>query len=151
MLELTENLGPVPAPAGSAGLTLDFDQRSRTRLRAVLDDGREAAVMLPHGRGMREGDVLRSKEGATAVVRCKTEKVITVRVPDWPSLARAAYHFGNRHAELQLGDLFLRFRPDPALEKMAASLGLAARAEETAFIPEPGPGQHFRGCHGHGN
>ncbi len=142
MVELTENLGNIPAPAGAVALALDFEQRSRTRQRVRLDDGREAAVMLPHGKGMKAGDVLCGPGGLAAVVQDKPEEVVTVRAGDWLSLSRAAYHFGNRHVALQVGELFLRFQPDPVLEKMAASLGLSVQRECAVFVPEPGVGRH---------
>ena len=145
MLKFIENMGNVPVPGGSAVLALDFGQRSRTRQRANLDDGREAGILLAHGRGLREGDVLRAADGTTAVVRCRSEEVATARAGDWLSLARAAYHLGNRHAALQLGELWLRFQPDPVLLGIVASLGLAVTRETAPFDPEPGVGSHPRG------
>ncbi|MDR1534029.1 MAG: urease accessory protein UreE [Planctomycetota bacterium] len=146
MPDFTENLGPVSPPAGSASLTLNYDERSRRRFPAVLDDGSRAGVALPHAfRPLAEGDVLRSAAGDTAIIHCRPEEVRVAHAKDWPSLARAAYHFGNRHATIQLTGLSLRFQPDPVLEKMAAGLGLEVEAEIIVFEPEPGIG----GGHAH--
>ena len=49
-------------PAGSAGsgvLTLGFEDRRRSRMRIRIDDGREAALLLPRGTVLRDGDRIR--------------------------------------------------------------------------------------------
>ena len=141
MLEFTENLGAAPAAAEAISLRLDFGERSRGRQRIRLDDGGEIGIVLPHGGGrLADGDVLRSADGRLAVVRCRPEEVITAAAADWPSLARAAYHLGNRHIALQIGELWLRLQPDPVLEKMTAALGLSIKHELAVFDPEPGAG-----------
>jgi urease accessory protein len=147
MLEFIENLGRLEPPPDSASLTLDYDQRCRSRFPAALDGGAgEVGVTLPHAsRRLSGGDVLRAANGRTAVVHCRPEAVAVAEAADWPSLARAAWHFGNRHALLQLDGLRLRFQPDPVLERLAAGLGLAVSRETAVFEPEAG----VSGPHGH--
>ncbi|MDR1518567.1 MAG: urease accessory protein UreE [Planctomycetota bacterium] len=147
MLEFIENLGRTEPPPNAASLTLDWDRRSRSRFLAELDGAAgEAGVALPHGsRRLAEGDVLRAAGGETAVVRCRPEELAVARAADWPALARAAWHFGNRHAAVQFDGLRLRFQPDPVLERLAAGLGLALGRETAVFEPEAGAG----GPHSH--
>ncbi|MEF8719618.1 MAG: hypothetical protein V5B44_18650 [Candidatus Accumulibacter necessarius] len=38
-------------------------------------------------------------------------------------MIRAAYHLGNRHVPVQLGEEFLRFQPDHVLAEMLVGLG----------------------------
>ena len=152
MREFVENMGRIDPPEGAASLTLDYGRRCRSRFLAELDDGTEAGVALPHAsRRLAEGDVLRTAGNEAAVIHCRHEEVVWAEAPDWPSLARAAYHFGNRHAALQFEGLRLRFQPDPALERLAAGLGLRVGREMAVFEPESGAAgghAHVREDHG---
>jgi urease accessory protein len=85
-----------------------------------------------------EGDILRTAEGSTVRIICKAEPVVTAMADDWRYFARACYHFGNRHVPLQIGEKWLRFSPDPVLEKMAMHFGLEIRKECMPFAPESG-------------
>ena len=122
----------------TATLTLPFDLRCRSRLRATLDDGREAALLLPRGTVLRDADRLRADDGTVIEVRAAREPVSTVRAGDARALARAAYHLGNRHVALQVGDGWLRYQHDHVLDDMVRGLGLEVSAEEVELEPETG-------------
>ena len=51
----------------------------------------------------------RAPTGACIGVRAADEDVMDARCDDPTLLARVAYHLGNRHAPLQIGDGFVRF------------------------------------------
>jgi urease accessory protein len=140
MLTLRERLDRGDA---SAAITLTFDQRRRSRLRARLDDGREVALMLPRALVLRDGDLL----GGDLIARvvAADERVSTARTPDPTLLARAAYHLGNRHVAVEIGAGFARYQHDHVLDDMVRSLGLAVEIESVAFEPEAGA----YGGHGH--
>lgn len=127
-------------------LTLPFDQRRKSRFRATLDDGSEVAVQLPRGTVLRGGDVLRAADGRLVSVRAADEAVSTVAADDARLLARAAYHLGNRHMPLEVGDGWLRYPHDHVLDDMVAALGLLVRVEQAPFEPEAGA---YAGGHGH--
>lgn len=135
-------------------LTLAFDDRRRSRFRARLDGGEEVEVLLPRGTWPRPGDVLAGEEGGAAVrVRAARETVSTVRAAG-AALARAAYHLGNRHVAVEIGDGWLRYRHDHVLDAMLAHMGLAVEIEEAPLEPEAGAYGHSHGHghgHGHGN
>ena len=61
------------------------------------------------------------------------------------SLARAAYHLGNRHVALQVGSGWLRYLHDHVLDDMVRGLGFEVVVEEAPFEPEAGA----YGGHGH--
>ena len=61
-----------------------------------------------------------------------------VRAKDAESLARAAYHLGNRHTPIQIGDGWLRFAADHVLAEMLLGLGVEISALAAPFEPEPG-------------
>jgi urease accessory protein len=106
MLTFTEKL-TAPAPAQTT-LTLPFEVRQKSRLRATLDDGREAGLILERGTLLRGGDLLRAEDGTVVEVRAAPESVSTAFARDAELLTRAAYHLGNRHIAVQIGDNWLR-------------------------------------------
>ena len=155
MLKLVENLGHRHGLALADTLTLDYEARTKGRLRAATDGGAEAGLFLERGRVLRHGDVLRAEDGTLVGVRSRAEAVVAARGADWPGFARACYHLGNRHVALQIGELVLRFKPDHVLEDLAQRLGLEISTEEAPFEPESGAygghSGHHQHDHGHGH
>ncbi|MDR1686124.1 MAG: urease accessory protein UreE [Desulfovibrio sp.] len=151
MRKFTENLGPLPDAVCAGQLSLDYESRTRARRRVVTDDGKEAALFPERGRTLAEGDVLRATDGTLVRVHCRPEPVCTARAPDALLLAHACFHLGNRHAAVQIGDLWVRILPDPVLEDMLRGLGLEVCAEEAPFVPEGGAYSHAAAPHGHGH
>lgn len=129
-------------------LTLPFDERQRSRLRVRLSDGEEAALFLPRGSVLRGGDLLALSDGRTVRVVAAEESVSTVRSGNLKQLARAAYHLGNRHVPLEVGEGYVRYLHDHVLDDMVRGLGLTVTAERAAFEPESGA---YGGGHGHGH
>src|SRR4051794_19748244 len=108
--------GPdAPALPQQARLVLPFTDRSRSRLHATLDDGTPIGLMLPRGTVLRGGDRLRCEDGSAVVVVAAMEPVMDAHTGDAPTLARIAYHLGNRHALLEVGHGFVRFAADHVL------------------------------------
>ncbi|MQM38714.1 Urease accessory protein UreE [wastewater metagenome] len=145
MIELTERYDDVRS--ADAVLTLPFETRQKSRFRATLDDGRDAGVHLPRGSLLRDGDRL-GGDGLVVRVAAAAEAVSTVTAHDPTTLARGAYHLGNRHVPLQVGEGWLRYRRDHVLDAMAAGLGLAVHHESAPFEPEAGAYGHGHG-HSH--
>lgn len=123
---------------GADSLTLSFDRRVRSRQRVCLDSGVPVLLALPRGTVLRGGDVLGGPGGATAVVRAAAEAVSTASADTPALLLRAAYHLGNRHVAVQLGDGWLRYLHDHVLDAMLRGLGLAVSVGELPFEPEAG-------------
>lgn len=136
MLRLIRKL-PAPIPC-SARITLPFGLRQRSRFKANLDDGREAGVLLPRGGILRHGDCLAADDGTAVFVQAASEMVSTARAVDPMQVAHAAYHLGNRHVPLQLGENWLRYAEDHVLDAMLASLGLEMIHECAPFEPVGG-------------
>ena len=85
-------------------LTLSSEDRRKSRLRACLDDGQEATLLLPRGTVLRQGDyLLDDEERVLVVVKASVETLSVARTADRLLLTRAAYHLGNRHIPLQIG------------------------------------------------
>lgn len=119
-------------------LVLPFSERSRSRLRAMLDNGEEAGLFLERGSILRHGDLLLADDGRVVKVEAAPETVSTVRTDDGLMLARASYHLGNRHVALQIGPGWLRYCHDHVLDDMLRGLGLEVSVELAPFEPEGG-------------
>jgi urease accessory protein len=127
-------------------LLLPFDLRSRSRFRARLVSGEEVGVQLTRGQILRGGDKLLVEDGRVVEVRAAPESVSTLRTTDARLLARAAYHLGNRHVALQVGDGWLRYGHDHVLDDMVRGLGVEVAVEQAPFEPEAGA---YHGGHEH--
>lgn len=140
MDELTEVLARTSACTdhGVERVVLDFRHREKSRQRAVLASGEAIAIRLPRGTTLRGGDVLGSASGRRVAVVAAAEPVSTVRCADAVTLARVAYHLGNRHVRLQVGDGWVRYLADHVLDAMVRGLGAEAVAESAPFEPEAG-------------
>lgn len=128
-------------------LTLAWQFRQKSRQRVTLDSGRDAGIMLPRGQGaLRDGELLQAEDGTLVRVRAAMETLSIVRCGDPRTLARAAYHLGNRHVPLQVGDGWLGFLHDHVLDDMVRALGLTVSVEQRSFEPESGA---YAGGHSH--
>lgn len=137
------------APTGT--LSLAYEQRSRSRLRARLEDGREVGMLLPRGETLSHGDLLTSEQGDVIRIQAAAEPVSRADTDDPLLLARAAYHLGNRHVALQIEAGRLRWLHDHVLDAMVQGLGLSVTAEQSPFEPEPGAYGSVGHGHGHGH
>ena len=161
MLRFTEVIATKENDTRSGVLTLRFEDRRRSRMRARLDDGREAALLLPHGTILRDGDRLHAPdEGEVAIVRAAAQSLSVVHCADPLMLARAAYHLGNRHIPVQLGPGWLAYEHDHVLDGMVVDMGLSVDTRVAPFEPEAGGygrtsaatgGHHHHHDHGHGH
>ncbi len=152
MIHLTRKTAALPPT--DLTVTLTLDQRLRSRLRVVLDDGREVGILLPRGTTLRDGDGLLSDDGLAVRVRAAPECLSRAACADALGLARACYHLGNRHVTLQIEPGRLSYLHDPVLDDLVQGLGLKVTVETGPFEPEPGAygsqGQGTGHTHGHG-
>lgn len=138
---LLESLYDGPEPA-TERLTLDFGYRTKSRLRARLDTGEEVGLFLERGTVLRGGQKLRARDGRIVEVVAAPEELLEARCDCAFALARAAYHLGNRHVAVQIGDGWLRIQADHVLEHMLEGLGAEVRAVTAPFEPEAGAYAH---------
>ena len=143
MLELNQKLTGQDVQADGV-LRLPFEIRQKSRFRASLEDGGEVGVIVERGGILRDGDVLTGPTGAIVRVLAAPEAVSTVAHAEPRCFARAAYHLGNRHVPLQVGEGWLRYLTDHVLDDMCAQLGCDVVHENAPFEPEPGAYGHHR-------
>jgi len=148
MIEI-DHLCEAPEPAGVT-LTLPFELRQKSRFKTALDDGRDAGVILPRGHLLRGGDCLKTVDGEVVSIVAAEETVSTVYSDKPLELARASYHLGNRHVNLQITEQWVRYLHDHVLDEMVEGLGLKVTVEKAAFEPEAGAyGGHGHHSHSH--
>lgn len=146
MIKLVNKLIGPGTP--DATITLPWEKRTRSRLRAVLDNGQDAGLFLVRGTTLCNGDMLVSEDGYVVQVLAATEKLSTVVSDDALVMARICYHLGNRHTAVAIGSGKISYRHDPVLDKMIQKLGLEVRREMAPFEPENGA--YAGGGHHHG-
>ena len=142
----------VVAPAGAWNATsavdvveLDATDRHRRRVVLVGEEGATYLLNLSEPQQLREGDGLVLDDGSIVRVAAKPESLIEITAPDASSLARLAWHIGNRHTDVQVLGETLRIRRDHVLEEMLHALGAILTPLEAPFDPEPGA----YSAHGH--
>lgn len=129
-------------------LILPFLDRSRTRQRVTLNQDEEVALSLPRGSVMRGGDLLIDEDGRFIRVIAAEEKILRVESANTQKLLQAAYHLGNRHTPVEVGQNYLHLEYDPVLEDMLKGLGVSVTLEMMPFEPEHGA---YGGGHKHGH
>jgi urease accessory protein len=148
MLEISIKLDRGTAGPVYGQLRLPFGLRQKTRLRAQLVSGEEVCLFLPRGDVLRGGDRVATADGRIIEIVAAPERVVHVECATPTELTRAAYHLGNRHVPVQVGDGFLRLAEDHVLEQMLEQLGATITHLEAPFEPEAGA---YSSGHRHGD
>jgi len=129
-------------------IELPFVLRQKSRLRVTTKAGIDAGLFLDRGIILRDGDLLRSDGGLVLQIIAAQEPVYNVIAETQRALMGAAYHLGNRHVPLQIGDGWLRLEQDHVLKEMLLGLGMQVTAMLAPFEPEAGA---YGGGHRHGH
>lgn len=124
-------------------LRLPFAQRRGGESPVTLESGEAVRIRLPRGEILRGGDLVTASDGRVIEVLAEAEKLLHV---ESDSLARIAYHLGERHVPVQVGEGFLRIAAAHALEEMVKKLGAKVKEVEAPFEPEAVA--HAEGEHG---
>lgn len=148
MLDIYQRLGCHCHEPVYTKVVLSHEQRERGRLKLVGTNNEEVRVFLERGKPLLVGEYLKSECGKIVQVEGAVESVAHASCDDWESFSKACYHLGNRHTKIQIGERWLRIKPDHVLEEMLHLLGLVISHEEAVFNPESGAYSH--GHHSHG-
>lgn len=145
MLQLSTRLSHIHhAPDDS--VTLDYDTRQKARIKILTDKGSEAGIFIERGKPLLINEILQSECGQHIQVLGASEPVTTASCDDWLTFARVCYHLGNRHTKLQVGERWLRFKPDHVLSELVAQYGFTLSDAPAVFAPENGA---YHGLSGH--
>ena len=140
-----------PQATWSAELHLTYEARSKSRLRCFSATGEDVGLFLERGQPpLHDGEFLAAEDGRIVKVCARPETLLHVTCRNAFELTRAAYHLGNRHVALQLGDGWLRLPDDYVLKAMLEQLGAKVEAIEAPYQPEQGAygGGHHHSHHG---
>ncbi len=130
-------------------LVLAYDQREKCRLRARLASGEEVALFMVRGTVPRDGELLTGADGRVVRVVAASEPTYVVHCDTPLTMARCAFHLGNRHTQAQIGEGFLRIRVDAVLKEMVEGLGARVEQQNAPFEPEAGAYAGAGHSHGH--
>lgn len=129
----------LPPQAGhDAILRLPFELRQKSRLRTRLESGEEVGLFLPHGTILRGGEFLRANDGRVVRVESADEQLMHIRCATDTLMVQAAYHLGNRHVPVQVGEGWLRFQADEVLAQMLRRMEATVESVVAPFEPEAG-------------
>lgn len=132
-------------------IDLAFEWRQKSRMRTAISRGARAGESigfdLPRGTVLRDGDLIATDSGEVLRVHAAPEELIHITAASAIALARIAYHLGNRHVPVQVGDGWLRLQYDHVLEGMVRGLGGVLEMVDASFDPEGGA--YSGGVHAH--
>lgn len=130
-------------------ISLDQDTRKKARIKGETDGGQAIGIFMERGHPLLVGEILKTECGLLIEIKGEKEPVSTAIATDWLSFSKVCYHLGNRHTSLQIGELWVRFKPDHVLEELAENYGLTINNSPAIFEPENGAyGGHGK-SHGH--
>ncbi len=138
MIEIVDRIDANSGLPPAGQLEINFALRQKRQFAAKLRTGEEALVRLPRGPVLRGGDILRAGNGTLIEVIAAPEALLHIASNGPSELARLAYHLGNRHVAVEVGDGFLRIAEDSVLEQMLFGLGATVHRVVASFEPEAG-------------
>lgn len=133
---LTQRVSPPVLVAGV--IRLPFEARQKCRQRVTAQGGEALGIVLERGETLADGDCLLADDGRVFRIEAAEEWLSTVGNCDGTTLARAAYHLGNRHARVQVLPGEVRYIADHVFDEMLARLGHTVERVLAPFEVEPG-------------
>lgn len=141
----------------SDSITLDREARWRRRIAMESDRGHKFLLDLAEATYLGHGDALELSNGALVKVLAAPEELMEIHAHDPLTLARIAWHIGNRHTPAEITPHAIYIKPDHVLAEMVAGLGAHVHEVKRPFEPEggaygsKGPLQsgHHHGGHSH--
>jgi urease accessory protein len=115
-------------------LTLKWEERRQGHGKRRTDSGLEFAISLPGGTILKADDCLVLDPEKTIVrVREALELVYIVRPKTPHDWAYYAYHVGNRHQQVMIGETELVFLQNPAVRSLLEQLHVHFESDERPF------------------
>ena len=115
-------------------VTLTWEERRQGHCKRRSDAGLEFAISLPSGSILKNGDCFILEAEKTIInVREALEPVYIVR-PNTPrEWAYYAYHVGNRHQAVMIGDAELIFLQNPAVQSLLQQMHVPYTTDARPF------------------
>jgi urease accessory protein len=127
-------------------IVLASDERFRRRSRMTTASGIEFLLDLADATVLNDGDALAFEDGACVRIEAAPEPLVEISADDAATLARLAFHIGNRHVPAEIRSDRIRIRDDRVIVNLLRRMGARTRRLRAPFHPEPGA----LAGHGHG-
>ena len=115
-------------------ITLTWEERRQGHGKRRSDKGVEFAISLPTGALLKDGDCLvLGEENTVITVREAPEGVYVIRPKTPQEWAFYAYHVGNRHQSVMIGDTELIFLQNPAVRSLLEQLHVPYTTDTRPF------------------
>ena len=115
-------------------LTLTWEERRQGHGRRTSDAGLKFAISLPSGSILKAGDCMVLEADRTIVRINEAPEPVYVVHPKTPQeWAYYAYHVGNRHQEVMIGETELIFLQNPAVRSLLEQLHAHFETGERPF------------------
>src|SRR5580693_1170499 len=115
-------------------ITLSWEDRRQGHGRRKSDSGIEFAISLPDGTVLKSGDcfVLETEKAIVAVQEA-IQPVYVIRPKTSQEWAYYAYHVGNRHQSVMIGESELIFLENPAVRSLLDQLHVQYTTDARPF------------------
>jgi len=115
-------------------LTLTFEDRRQGHGKRRSDGGVEFAISLPTGTVLKGGDcMVLAPERTVVTIQEAPEAVYVVRPKTPQEWAYYAYHVGNRHQQVMIGETELIFLQNPAVRSVLEQLHIHFHTDTRPF------------------
>jgi urease accessory protein len=115
-------------------ITLSWEDRRQGHGRRKSDSGIEFAISLPDGTVLKSGDCfVLEEEKAIVAVQEAIQPVYVIRPKTPQEWAYYAYHVGNRHQSVMIGESELIFLENPAVRSLLDQLHVTYTTDARSF------------------
>lgn len=119
-------------------ICLTIDQRIKSRQRIRLSNDEDAALVMPRGKVLRDGQLIQCEQGQVIKIVAAEESLSKASAPTPLIHARLCYHLGNRHVPLEISHNAVFYQHDHVLDDMVRQLGGEVVSVIAPFQPEDG-------------
>ena len=124
-------------------LTLSSEERRILRGKRLTDCYQEIILQLPRKGKLRDGDILSTNESNFYVkIIAQKENLIEISSNSEIELIKAAYHLGNRHAEVEICKDLILTKSDYLIEDMLKNFNVEVIETQKKVFPETGAHNH---------
>ncbi len=124
-------------------LTLSSEERRILRGKRITDCDQELILQLPREGKLNDGDILATNESNIYIeIIAKTEDLIEISSNSQIELIKTAYHLGNRHVEVEIGEGILLSKSDYVIKNMLLNFKVDVKNTKKKFFPERGAHSH---------
>ena len=140
---VTDWIKKKPRRGSILKLTLSSDERRIVRGKRFTDCNQEIILQLPREGKLNDGDILLTNASNIYVeIIAKSENLIEISSYSKIELIKTAYHLGNRHVEVEIGEDILLTKGDYVIENMLKNFNVDIVNTQKKFFPERGAHSH---------